>query len=194
MSEITDTVLSSLLASYLAGSDTCERGRLIRIQYYWRNGSFMYAFWSKWTRNFHITCKYTVFWRIKNIFFYIMTPSWPFSSTKTLQWWEGWRFVINGGSIDTQWNVSSVWIFLYTCYVDPDGSSCVMYVSSSLTLLKLFTHTHTHIYMWTQQSILYVRGFTVAIQWQYLTLCLVKEFATGICIERALLICFCNCW
>jgi len=65
MSKITATSPSSLLESYLAGSDTCERGRLIRIQYYWRNRSFMYAFWSKWTRDFHITCKYTVFWRSK---------------------------------------------------------------------------------------------------------------------------------
>jgi hypothetical protein len=75
-------------------------------------------------------------------YLYIMTPYWPFSSTKTLQWWERWSFVRNGGSNDTQWNFSSVWIFLYTCYVDPDSSSSVKYVSSSLTLLKLFTHTY----------------------------------------------------
>ena len=36
--------------------------------------------------------------------------------------------VRNGSSNDTQCKFSLVWIFLYTCYVDPDSSSSVKYM------------------------------------------------------------------
>jgi len=105
MSKITATGPSSLLESYLAGSDTCERGRLIRIQYYWRNRSFMYAFWSKWTRNFHITCKYPVFWRIKKL---ICISGLPANHFPALRFWNDEKdealSVRNGSFNGTRWN------------------------------------------------------------------------------------------